>query len=143
MNKYITISKNHQDKRTVLLSAVPLSASREEWCACFVSWCANECGYIDNGTIPKFAGCSQGYNWFKSRGQWAAGNIEPVPGMLIFFDWDKEDGGQDGSPDHVGIVARVENGVVYTVEGNSGDACRERHYTVGHYEIFGYGIPSY
>lgn len=116
--------------------------SREEWCACFVSWCANECGYIDNGTIPKFAGCGQGSQWFKSRGQWAQGNIEPVPGMIIFFDWDDE-GGQDGAPDHVGIVERVENGTVYTVEGNSGDACRERHYTVGHYEIFGYGIPNY
>lgn len=116
--------------------------SREEWCACFVSWCANECGYIDSGTIPKFAGCGQGSQWFKSRGQWAQGNIEPIPGMIIFFDWDGEDG-QDGAPDHVGVVERVENGVVYTVEGNSGDACRERHYTVGHYEIFGYGIPSY
>ena len=30
---------------------------RVEWCACFVSWCANECGYIDTGVIPKFAGC--------------------------------------------------------------------------------------
>lgn len=119
--------------------------SRVEWCACFVSWCANECGYIDAGTIPKFAGCVQGSQWFKSRGQWAAGNIEPVPGMIIFFDWDNKgsSGPQDGVPDHVGIVVRVENGVVYTVEGNSGDACRERHYNVGHYEIFGYGIPSY
>lgn len=119
--------------------------SRVEWCACFVSWCANECGYIDAGTIPKFAGCVQGSRWFKSRGQWAEGNIEPVPGMIIFFDWDNEgsSGPQDGVPDHVGIVVRVENGVVYTVEGNSGDACRERHYAVGHYEIYGYGIPSY
>lgn len=116
--------------------------SREEWCACFVSWCANECGYIDAGMIPKFASCGQGSQWFKSRGQWAEGTIEPVPGMIIFFDWDGEDG-QDGAPDHVGVVERVENGVVYTVEGNSGDACRERHYTVGYYEIFGYGIPSY
>lgn len=119
--------------------------SRVEWCACFVSWCANECGYIDSGTIPKFAGCVQGSRWFKSRGQWAEGNIEPVPGMIIFFDWDNKgsSGPQDGVPDHVGIVVKVENGVVYTVEGNSGDACRERHYNVGHYEIFGYGIPNY
>ena len=44
--------------------------SRVEWCACFVSWCANECGYIDTGVIPKYAGCVNGVQWFKDRGQW-------------------------------------------------------------------------
>ena len=61
--------------------------SRVEWCACFVSWCANECGYIDAGVIPKFAGCTGGSNWFKDRGQWQDGGYEPHPGDLIFFDW--------------------------------------------------------
>lgn len=42
--------------------------SRVEWCACFVSWCANECGYIEAGVIPKYAGCVQGSEWFKERG---------------------------------------------------------------------------
>ena len=61
--------------------------SRVEWCACFVSWCANECGYIDAGVIPKFAGCTGGSNWFKDRGQWQDGDYEPRPGDLVFFDW--------------------------------------------------------
>ena len=61
--------------------------SRVEWCACFVSWCANECGYIDAGVIPKFAGCTGGSNWFKARGQWQDGSYEPRPGDLVFFDW--------------------------------------------------------
>ena len=61
--------------------------NRVEWCACFVSWCANECGYIDAGVIPKFAGCTGGSNWFKARGQWQDGSYEPRPGDLIFFDW--------------------------------------------------------
>lgn len=113
-----------------------------DWCACFVSWCANECGYLSRGIIPKFASCSLGSRWFKSRGQWEVGSIEPVPGMLIFFDWDG-DTGQDGSPDHVGIVKSVENGRVYTVEGNSGDQCREKSYPIGWYEIYGYGVPNY
>ncbi len=120
--------------------------SRVEWCACFVSWCANECGYIDAGVIPKFAGCVGGSNWFKARGQWQDGSYEPRPGDLIFFDWDDPDGysgPQDDVPDHVGIVERVENGVVYTVEGNSGDSCRQRSYSVGYYEIWGYGCPIY
>lgn len=116
--------------------------SRVEWCACFVSWCANECGYIDTGVIPKFAGCVNGVQWFKDRGQWLDGSAEPVPGMIIFFDWNDENG-QDGESDHVGIVEKVENGIVYTVEGNSGDSCRINQYSVGHYEILGYGVPAY
>lgn len=120
--------------------------SRVEWCACFVSWCANECGYIENGIIPKYAGCVWGVEWFKDRGQWADNSVEPTPGMIIFFDWDSPKGSsgpQDGQSDHTGIVEKVEDGRVWTVEGNSGDSCRERSYPVGYYEILGYGIPAY
>ena len=120
--------------------------SRVAWCACFVSWCANECGYIDIGVIPKFAGCVNGVNWFKTRGQWADGSFEPAPGMIIFFDWDSpngESGPQDGLSDHVGIVEKVENGRVYTIEGNTSDSCARRSYPLGYYEILGYGIPAY
>ena len=111
---------------------------RVEWCACFVSWCANECGYIDSGVIPKFAGCVNGSQWFKDRGQWQDGSFTPEAGQIIFFDWEG-----DGETDHVGIVERVENGTVYTVEGNSGDACRQRNYPVGSSLIYGYGCPAY
>ena len=115
---------------------------RVEWCACFVSWCANKCGYISSGIIPKFSGCINGVDWFKDRGQWIGNSFEPSPGMIIFFDWDDEDG-QDGNADHVGIVEKVENGRVYTIEGNTSDSCRQRSYPVGYYEILGYGIPAY
>ena len=121
-------------------------SSRVEWCACFVSWCANECGYIDTGVIPKFAGCVNGVEWFRERGQWADNSIEPTPGMIIFFDWDSPNGSsgpQDGSADHVGIVEKCENGIVYTIEGNSGDSCRQKQYPVGYYEILGYGVPAF
>lgn len=114
--------------------------TRVEWCACFVSWCANECGYIERGAIPKFSLCTDGVNWFRSQGQWLEGTEEPSPGMIIFFD--RARNGQDGNADHVGIVERVEGGMVYTIEGNSGDECRERSYAVGYYEILGYGIPQ-
>ena len=119
--------------------------SRVEWCACFVSWAANECGYIDSGIIPKFAGCTNGVQWFKDRGQWIDNSATPSPGMIIFFDWNNKgsSGPQDGLSDHVGIVERVEDGIIYTIEGNSGDSCRENHYAVGHYEFLGYGVPAY
>lgn len=111
---------------------------RVEWCACFVSWCANECGYIDTGVIPKFAGCVLGSQWFMDRGQWQDGSFEPSAGHIIFFDWEG-----DGVTDHVGIVERAENGTVYTVEGNSGDTCRQNRYAIGSSVIYGYGIPAY
>ena len=109
-----------------------------EWCACFVSWCADQCGYLDSGIVPKFAGCVDGANWFKGNGQWQDRKYEPTAGTIIFFDWEN-----DGETDHVGIVEKCENGVVYTVEGNSGDACRQNQYSVGSSSIYGYGIPAY
>ena len=116
--------------------------SHVEWCACFVSWCAAQCGYIDTGVCPKFAGCGNGVQWFRDRGQWLDGSVEPAPGMIIFFDWDNEGGSgpQDGEADHVGIVERVKDGTIYTVEGNNNNFCRQDSYTVGDHRILGYGF---
>ena len=118
---------------------------RVGWCACFVSWCADQCGYIEADLFPRFSGPEWGVYWFKQRGLWADRNTVPEPGMIIFYDWDDpETGGQDGVTDHVGIVSHVENGTIYTIEGNSvGDSCLERTRTVGQYEIMGYGTPNY
>ena len=115
---------------------------RVEWCACFVSWCADQCGYIDKGIIPKFAVCGDGVDWFKAKSQWLDGTGTPAPGNIIFFDWPDEYGVQDGDSDHVGIVEKVEGGRVYTIEGNSGDACERNSYPVGNYQILGYGTPA-
>lgn len=112
--------------------------SRVEWCAIFASWCANQCGYIDAGIVPKFAGCGVGVQWFQNRGQWLPGSAIPEPGMLIFFQWY----GSDSSiADHVGIVESVADGRVYTIEGNSNDQVRRNSYPVGFGEIKGYGVP--
>ena len=111
---------------------------RVEWCACFASWCADQCGYLESGIIPKFSLCSDGVDWFKGKGQWQGKEYEPQAGDIIFFDW-----GNNGSIDHVGIVEKCENGVVYTVEGNSGDACKQQSYPVGSSSIYGYGCPKY
>ena len=113
-------------------------AQREEWCACFVSWCADQCGYIEAGVIPKFSLCSAGMEWFESRGQFMDGSYVPSSGDLVFFDW-----GNDGSVDHVGIVESVVDGTVYTVEGNSGDKVARRSYPIGYGQIVGYGVPAY
>ena len=116
--------------------------SRVEWCACFVSWCANECGYIEAGIIPKFANCeSEGVAWFKTCGLWQEKGYTPKSGDIIFFDWADSN---DGLADHVGIVSRVENGIIYTVEGNTrGDVCKENKYSIDSSVIRGFGTPAY
>jgi hypothetical protein len=113
--------------------------SRVEWCACFVSWCSNQNGYIQSGVIPKFASCRQGVSWFQSHHEWASGDYNaPVAGDIIFFDWDG-----DGQANHVGIVVGHDNDKVYTIEGNSGDVCRRRSYSLSSHVILGYGLPNY
>lgn len=110
--------------------------SRVEWCACFVSWCYNQAGKSE----PRFAGCqSQGVPWFQSHGQWGARDYENIaPGDAIFFDWDL-----DGSADHVGIVIGTDGSRVYTVEGNSGDACKIKSYDLNYQSIKGYGLMNW
>ncbi len=113
--------------------------SRVAWCATFVSWCANECGYIDAGLIPRFAGCqSQGIPWFQERGLWQEQGYVPAPGDIIFFDWE-----QDGISDHVGIVEYVEGEIVHTVEGNTSNSVARRSYRLDSNSICGYGTPMY
>ena len=111
---------------------------RVEWCAIFVSWCADQCGYLDAGVLPKMEGVRPFIDWFRERGQWQDRDYEPSPGDIIFFDWEN-----DGLADHVGIVEKVEDGLVYTIEGNTGDTCAERRYPVGNAPIYGFGLPSY
>lgn len=119
--------------------------SRVEWCACFVSWCANQCGYIEAGVMPKFAACqNEGVDWFKTCGLWKDRGFTPKSGDIIFFDWaDKNTGTRNGQADHVGIVERTENGRVYTIEGNSNDSCCRRNYDINSLDILGYGTPAY
>ena len=109
---------------------------RVAWCACFVSWCYHEAGLSE----PCFAACqSQGVAWFTSRGQWGARGYKDIaPGDAIFFDWDL-----DGSADHVGIVIGRDNERVYTVEGNSGDACKIKSYSLNYECIKGYGLMNW
>ena len=89
---------------------------------------------------PRFAGCqSQGVPWFQSHGQWGARGYENLtPGDAIFFDWDL-----DGSADHVGLVIGTDGSRVYTVEGNSGDACKIRSYDLNYECIKGYGLMNW
>ena len=108
--------------------------SHVDWCAIFVSWCADQAGMLETDSLPKYAVCDEGIRWFIKKGQWYNRKIEPKPGMIIFFDWD-----DDGVSEHTGIVEKYENGLIYTIEGNSHDVCRRKWYAAGDKCIMGYG----
>ena len=108
---------------------------RVEWCATYVSWVLHQAGY----TEPRFAACqSQGVPYFSVQGRWANGGYSDIaPGDVIFFDWEG-----DGRSDHVGIVVGTDGSRVYTVEGNSGDACKIKDYALNSDVIMGYGLMN-
>ena len=118
---------------------------RCEWCALFVSWCGDQTGLRASGQIPYFSFVSDGVDWFKDKNKWIDGseinssNYDKriYPGMIIFFDWEP-----DGKPNHVGIVTKVADGYIYTVEGNSGDAVREKSYSADSIYLYGFGTVS-
>ena len=73
-------------------------------------------------------------------------NYIPKQGDIIFFDWSQSWDGNfsnivigNGVIDHVGIVEKVEDGKVYTIEGNSSDDVRSRNYSLNNCKIVGYG----
>lgn len=108
---------------------------RVDWCAIFVSWCAEQCGYLDAEIMPKFSAVDDGAEWFKEKKQWASNDYIPKAGDVVFFDWES-----DGLLDHVGIVSRYKKDIVYTIEGNSEDVCRQKQYTQNSNVIAGYGV---
>ena len=122
--------------------------SRCEWCALFVSWCADQTGLLAAGQVPYFSFCADGLAWYQAKGAWIdrsevnASNYEDViyPGMIIFFDWADHAGRRDGVSDHVGIVTGVSGGTIYTVEGNNGDAVVESSYSVDSESVMGFGV---
>ena len=108
--------------------------SHVDWCAIFVSWCADQAGMLKEDSLPKYAVCDEGIRWFIRNGKWYSRRIEPKAGMIIFFDWD-----DDGVSEHTGIVEKCEDGIVYTIEGNSHDVCKRKWYAAGDKTIMGYG----
>ena len=106
---------------------------RVNWCAIFVSWCANESGIMNN-SIPIFSLCTDGEKWYKEHSKWKNKSYIPQTGDIIFFDWNG-----DGHVQHVGIVEKVENDKVYTIEGNSKDEVRNKNYSLTNKSIYGYG----
>lgn len=111
----------------------------QPWCAMFVSYCMNKAGVLPN-VVQKFASCSSGWNWFRSKGQTRNRGYIPQKGDIIFFDWEPEKG--DGI-DHVGIVNNVNGEYIYALEGNHDDQVNIYKYHINDARIYGYAVPDY
>lgn len=109
------------------------------WCAVFVSWVANQAGYLNN-SVPKFEACSSGAAWFKQKNRWQTASYVPNPGDIIFFDWQSS---RDGVPNHVGIVESVSGNTITYISGNDNNVVKRNTCMVGYDSIYGYGVPAY
>lgn len=111
------------------------------WCACFLSWAADQKKASIDGDPPRFANVDTGMEGFQKSGKWRAPNDEvnmPIPGDYVFFDWDR-----DSDPDHVGAVLCVDGNQLYTIEGNSGGRVAVNRYLLSDSHIVGYGVLNW
>ena len=112
------------------------------WCACFLSWAADQKKASIDGAPPRFANVDDGMNAFQTQKKWRDSNATPIPGDYVFFDWDR-----DRDPDHVGAVLCVKDGYLYTIEGNSGGKVAVNRYPLSNPSvdprIMGYGVLNW
>lgn len=107
------------------------------WCACFLSWAADQKKASFDGTPPSFANVDDGMKLFRGN-QWRDSSATPIPGDYVFFDWDR-----DSDPDHVGAVLCVDGTKLYTIEGNSGGRVAVNCYPKNDPRIMGYGVLNW
>lgn len=108
------------------------------WCACFLSWGADQLKNSINGAPPRFADVDKGMKGFKDSRMWRERGATPIPGDYVFFDWDGK-----SDPDHVGAVLCVEGNFLYTIEGNSGGRVAVNRYPLSDSHIVGYGVLNW
>lgn len=110
------------------------------WCACFLSWAADQMKNSIDGDPPRFANVDTGMEGFQKSGKWRDSGATPIPGDYVFFDWDR-----DIDPDHVGAVLCVDDkdGFLYTIEGNSGGKVAVQRYDLNDKRIVGYGVLNW
>lgn len=115
----------------------------DPWCAGFVSACA-QVWAMTKVVFPE-CGCGPMVSLYKAHGRWMErDDYVPKAGDVIFYDWDDSGSGDNtGTPDHVGLVAGVENNVITVIEGNISDAVGTRRIKVNARNIRGFGLPDY
>lgn len=116
--------------------------SRQPWCAIFMSWCADQCGFLSSGACPKFAAVGDGITWFKSKDEWKERGYTPTPGDYVFYDWD-----HDGLPDHVECVVAAQGATFTSIGGNTGESPgiigQHQNRSINSPDVYGFGTPNY
>ena len=114
----------------------------DDWCDIFTTVIFQREGLSD--LIGRECGVERHIHIFKRLGIWNEdGNSTPKAGDIITFNWDKDTQQNDGWADHIGIVEKVENGIIHTIEGNSNNEVKRNTYRIGHGNIRGFASPRY
>ncbi len=112
-----------------------LDCTTTPWCAAFAMNMLKDYGVLDTSGCPSLNGCTTIMKWAKGKNIWRSkGSYTPQPGDAILFNWD----GGKSVAQHIGVVEKVENGKVYTIEGNSKDSVRRKEYSLSSGNILGY-----
>ncbi len=106
------------------------------WCCKFICWVYNQAGCLN--LIKKTAGCGTELSFFKKMKEFEPRGYKPEKADIIFINWDSKN-----TPDHVGIVKKVDNKYVYTIEGNRSNKVAEAKYLLTDTRILGYGTPNF
>ena len=116
----------------------------DDWCDVFVTTVFQREGL--SHLIGRECGVERHIQIFKNLGIWNEnGASTPKSGDIITFNWDQNYQQNDGFADHIGIVEYVENGLIHTIEGNSGDVgtVKRNVYRIGNGNIRGFATPRY
>ena len=114
----------------------------DDWCDIFTTVIFQREGLSD--LIGRECGVERHIHIFKRLGIWNEdGNSTPKAGDIITFNWDQNSQQNDGWADHIGIVEKVENGIIHTIEGNSNNEVKRNTYRIGHGNIRGFATPRY
>ena len=116
----------------------------DDWCDVFVTTVFQREGL--SHLIGRECGVERHIQIFKHLGIWNEnGAYTPKSGDIITFNWDQDSQPNNGFADHIGIVEYVENGLIHTIEGNSGDVgtVKRNVYRIGHGNIRGFATPRY
>lgn len=123
------------------------------WCDVFVDWTFVQCFGVEAALKllcanmgSAGAGCTYSLNYYLAKGQFIRRKEgKPQVGDQIFF-------GYVGNSNHTGIVYKVDDSKVYTIEGNTsgasgvvangGGVCK-KSYALNYSQIAGYGRPTY
>ena len=106
------------------------------WCCKFICWVYYKAGSLN--LIKKTAGCGTELSYFKKNKLFEPRGYKPEKADIIFINWDSK-----SSPDHVGIVKKVDSKYVYTIEGNRSNKVAEAKYLLTDSRIIGYGTPVF